>query len=962
MVLVSVQSVEDDNGYSFKNDFAESLIIDPNSKISLINIQFNRKVDYVVLNGGNAFEIKVGNPASVKDVISIATGTYTAYSLASAIQTALNNVYHATGYTFEVKCDSNGKFEIANDFRPLTLPKSLNKEWNVTDLTKVETATTIKTPTLDNGAIHFGVSSATKGEGPWAGVTNGTANYVIGSANVETNYVPTLADGGTFAEFSLNWTNATYPPTPTAGQVSRGIVFGLSEDWSDTAPVTGAKRVADNANLTWLDCGIVLYRAEDENPHVKFIEGGQDIGIDLKFAPRKNDLYRIILASDKVNPVYQYKRYNGAGYVNFNLQGASQRFDRSVWENLELHPCVATDAPDGVTSGPVVGCNTTNEGGANILPEKAHPQSHNDTHSYTEDDPTTHSGSIKRIVVGADPTGYNGEEGVMLNLMPADNYSDFEFEMVKDAGDFYVSIVDEEQRLANSVANGNNDGIQHVNGGVSYGQTADVNFTDLGTDKTPACFVYRFNGWDSSAVNYDGASRYANNKIYKRHSINAFNTGGNGLLVQYWDDADPLSKFDWTSANNPNPVFLIRVEGSANKVQLYVRPTKDDELILLSEDKINPTKYDGFRSINAITNTSAFTPNQTGAWFQIDGARKGIFQGDTNGAGELTQMTELGVAGHDYIEGVQYDITEVDTSDNTRIGTGSATASVNNTNYQHNSALGVTFDSSKTTNGFRFFAGFGSAQVSDDSTKKGQVNNVVLRTSQAVNIHEYFEFYPRYETPFGDMLGFQREKYVVASGAYAISEGPAIPNQQTDLNPTLIVNVDNLPHKSYIGKGFKSDALISDRPVGNLQGLTKMVGKVPRHHDDNGDNAKSNAGPFYFDYFPYSIPLRNATELTINELDISIRNPDGTLAKDVIETHMLLDISNVEGAGEAVNQGSIGRPIEAPMNYDRLNVPKSQLTPSLRGGFAQAEGSMNEQPARHMKADKHNELEPMSHL
>ena len=958
MVLVSVQSVEDDNGYSFKNDFAESLIIDPNSKISLINIQFNRKVDYVVLTGGNAFEIKVGSPASPKDIISIPLGTYTAYSLATAIQTSLNNVYHQTGYTFEVKVDSDGKFEVANDFRPIKLPVSYNKEWDTTDATKVESATTIKN--LGDGVLSFGVNAKAKGEGPWAGVTNGTANYVIGSAKLETNYVPLFSDGGSYAEFSLNWTSATYPPALSAGDSTRGIVFGLCEDFTTTNPVTGDKRVADNANLTWLDAGIVLYKDEQQNPHVKIIEGGQDIGIDLKFAPRKGDVYRITLAGDKEYPTYQYKRLNGAGFASFNLQDGSQRFKKAVWENLELHPCIATDAPDGTNAGPVVQGYTTNEGGANILPEKVGATSHNNTHSYTEDDPNTHSGQIKRITAGVG--AYLGEDGVMLNHMPADGYTDFEFEMVKNAGDFYVSIMDEEQRIKNSLANANNDGVQNVDGGASYGQTADVNFSDLGTDKTPACFVYRFNGWDTTAVGYDTASRYPPNKIYKRYSINAFNTQGAGLLVPYWEDADPSSLFDWTSADNPNPVFLIRVDGSANKVQLFVRPTKDDELILLSEDNINPTRYDGFRSLNAVTNTSAFTANQTGAWFQIDGARKGLFQGDTNGAGALTTMTELGVAGHDYIEGVQYDITEVNQTTGARIGTGTATASVNNTNYQHNTGYGVAFDSTKTHNGFRFYAGFGSAQVSQDDTKYGQVNNVMLRTSKVVLLQEYFELYPRYEKPFGDMLGFQRTKYVVQNGAYAISEGPAIPNQQTELNPTLVVNVDNLPHKSYIGKAMKADALITDKPVGSLQGLTKMVGKVPRHHDDNGDNSKSNAGPFYFDYFPYSIPLRNATELTINELDISIRNPDGTLAKDVIETHMLLDISNVEGAGEAVNQGSIGRPIQAPMNYDRLNVPKSMLTPSIRGGFAQADGPMNEQPSRHQMADKHNELEPMSHL
>ena len=90
MVLISVQSVEDNNGYQFKNDFAEALIIDPNAKISLINFQFTRKVDYVVLASGNAFKIRVGNPASPEDVVGIPAGSYTAQSLASEIQKALN--------------------------------------------------------------------------------------------------------------------------------------------------------------------------------------------------------------------------------------------------------------------------------------------------------------------------------------------------------------------------------------------------------------------------------------------------------------------------------------------------------------------------------------------------------------------------------------------------------------------------------------------------------------------------------------------------------------------------------------------------------------------------------------------------------------------------------------------------------------------------------------------------------
>jgi hypothetical protein len=86
MVLISVTSVETDNGYQFANDFAESVIINPKSKVSLINFQFERKLDFVVLEGGNQFKVRVGDKLNSLDVVGIDAGTYTATSLAFAIQ------------------------------------------------------------------------------------------------------------------------------------------------------------------------------------------------------------------------------------------------------------------------------------------------------------------------------------------------------------------------------------------------------------------------------------------------------------------------------------------------------------------------------------------------------------------------------------------------------------------------------------------------------------------------------------------------------------------------------------------------------------------------------------------------------------------------------------------------------------------------------------------------------------
>ena len=40
------------------------------------------------------------------------------------------------------------------------------------------------------------------------------------------------------------------------------------------------------------------------------------------------------------------------------------------------------------------------------------------------------------------------------------------------------------------------------------------------------------------------------------------------------------------------------------------------------------------------------------------------------------------------------------------------------------------------------------------------------------------------------------------------------------------------------------------------------------------------------------------------------------------------------------NRGGVGAPKMAPMSYDRLDITKGQLEPSIRGGFAQGDGEM----------------------
>ena len=946
MVLVSVQSIEDGNGYSFKNDFAESLIIDPNSRISLVNIQFDRKVDYLVLNTGNAFEVKVGAPTSEKDIIGILAGSYNVHTLAEAIQTSLNNVYHPSGHTFSVEVGTDGKFQISNSYQTRPLAQTRCVDWDVTTNAEVGAIRD------HSGSIHFGASPAPH---LFTGITQGTSNYVQCSASLETTYVPNLADGGTSAEFNLAFTKAVYPQTPTT-EVTLGFVVALAEGLSATLAPGGAvgRQVTRNDELGWVKTGIAFFADVNGNPHVKFIEDGQDIGPDIRFVPRTGDYYRILLASDIDFPLYQYKRSGQTEWTSWDLNFAAQRF--SNWTAMDLMPVLAGDCAD-LTSGngsPILNTTITPKGGGSLLPQKLVGVSRNGTHSYSEDSGNNHTGTLTRETAGASATGNNTGDGMLFQLLNADDYADFEFKMRDNQGDFYVSIVDEDKRLVTQTAqaDANSNGTD-ILGGLPWGMTADVGGAQTTAQQfNPCVFSYRFNGWTGCPV--PPIVPYGTGKIYKRRNFNAGDSAVGGRIIPGFEE---VVGYDWSA--NDTSLFIVRVEGSANKVQLWVSAKGDKtDLVLLDESVACPTDFRGALAVNNIVNNTAFTANINGGLFRLgSSAQGGIVVGNTDGNGDLTAITSIQVSGNSYTAGAPVLLTAINPATGDADGdTGVAQVTIQTlVTTNHTGNMGVKFDSTKTTNGYRFFAGFANAETS-------KVTDVQLNTTKAQSGNSYFEFYPRYEADFGEMLGFARTKYIIQSGAYVVSDNKPVPQQQVNTDPTLIVNVDNLPHKSYIGMGTPADSLIGYTPVGNVQGMTKMIGKVPRHINDNGSGGGGAEGPFYYDYFPYSIPLRNATEIVMNEIDVTIRNSNGTLATDVLNVHMLMDITNVEGAGEAVNQGSIGKPLEAPMNYDRLNVPKAQLMPSIRGGFAQGEGNMNDQPTRHNMADKHNELNPMSHL
>ena len=249
--------------------------------------------------------------------------------------------------------------------------------------------------------------------------------------------------------------------------------------------------------------------------------------------------------------------------------------------------------------------------------------------------------------------------------------------------------------------------------------------------------------------------------------------------------------------------------------------------------------------------------------------------------------------------------------------------------------MSMGYSPTTENNGYRFFININN-YVKDHNSIEG-LGLFVEPRDDKLRANAYFTpnnkaAYPA-ASSFGAMVGFGGDEYRLSEDDTISDKNPSTGMGVLDDN--LIVNVNNLPIKTYIGKKMRKAGGINDAPVGNVQGLTKTIGKVPRYYEENGSSGQHLAGPFYYDYFPYSVPLHNAVELNINELDISINNQNGTLATDIAKTSLLLDITNVDNVGEGIHGGVTGNPIQAPRSFDMVNITNGQLEPAIKGGFAQ---------------------------
>lgn len=928
MVLISVQSVEDDVGYEFKNDFAESIIINPNSSIQLLNCQFERRADFVVLDDGNQFQIQVGGPTKPLDVITIKADTYTAQSLSAEIQIQLNNTYHNLGHNFEVDYDyTNKRFVITDNYQLNQLALTTTLSYDNINPTYQESADAV--PVDDFGRVDF------------SDITRSKTNYVGSSARIETTVVPSLAQGGSQAVWEIHTDSAIYPPS-CAGVVdadgtdleTNGFMIGLSRTFGTdtTAPSTGVKQIANSSNSEWVVAGICFYADRTSVAKVLFIENGQDIGAPEKHAVMSGDNYRIILSPEgndgQGKPIYQYKRVGGE-WTNFFMTGSEQYLTYIDWSGVELHPFVGCDVPD-TNDRPLISNSLTiyGQNQTSVVDITA-----GNTNERIKNHAFNGGSVLTKTVAGAVGAKDTANTGMITQPINADTYSTLSFKLpTTTTADFYVSVIDEQKRTLNQIAQGNGDddlGVADPAWGNTVQNSNGLEATVGGGEDNfnPALCSFRFKAWDG-----DGDRVAPKNKIYYRLDQNSFQTESNNSIIEdTWGTANPDGTFDWTA--NPDALFMINVAGSGNLVELVVSPLGDrSDNITLQRLHLPRSKFQGIKGLNTYSTIEAFAPNST-ILATVNGAIGvgGLITITTDGNGDLTDSETPILQGHNFTPTGAVDIIEVDNQGTPLGGEGEARVG-GQVNFDRTIGMGTAYDANKTYQGYSYWMGFGNPEVA--TADASEVNEIQLSVQSVAQAEYSVLFKPRYEPIFGDMLGFKKDNYVLASSGSdnITSDDNPDPNKQVGLHPTIMVNIDNLPIKSYIGKKYKADALINDKPIGNQQGLTRMIAKLPRFHDDQGNGGSAGVGPYYYDYFEYVVPLHNATQIVLNELEITFRNPDGTLATDIIKSHLLLKLNNVQSAGDGL--GSIGQPIHPAQNgrYDKLNMTNGQFMPTITEG------------------------------
>ena len=183
----------------------------------------------------------------------------------------------------------------------------------------------------------------------------------------------------------------------------------------------------------------------------------------------------------------------------------------------------------------------------------------------------------------------------------------------------------------------------------------------------------------------------------------------------------------------------------------------------------------------------------------------------------------------------------------------------------------------------------------------------------------------------GDLIGFGQAQLYFTSGDNTlsnelVSDNEPIPEDYKGYQDIIQFNINNMPLKSIVGQKVTKTATLADGPSGSKNGVTKMIAQIPRFLSANGDGSSVDFGPFFYNYFDYSVPLKNAHSINMNEIHITATNIDGTLATDIIECRLLINVTNEENIG-GHGPESIGTPGIERQTSAQINQKQPQFLP-----------------------------------
>lgn len=823
--LISVKSTESQNGYDYSMDFPEALIIDPNSKISLVNFYYERQ-DGVELDSDNSYlYVRIGSAEGELQLLNLGQNDavleprkdgpeLSAQQLANRIEDRFNQQFGGRGYTIScLYLPNTNQFQITNYFR------------------KVRTEPTAPAKVImTNGEAGLTFASD---EIDVSGITNTTSNWFVSGTPLQTTGVPSRALGGSVFEIQINSAIGNGPNDNFGAGVVLGLAPSNKAGSLGSAGGAGAKAICNPANGIEQNtlCSISYFTRTAGNGFIQITEKD---GVTLQ--PTEQTLLagsklQILLngnADEASGVSIQYFFKNGANGKVQEIKPTQRTLTRNDWFGADLTPVFGTDTN---TIGKIENIKQTIGGD---LAKYIKYDWADASNPFIENGPTkfeANSSHVKgtdfiiRQLYDANSVK-DLDSGVVSPLVPAGDSSSCDFTLHPNffnnslaTQELYINVCNETQRLLN----------------IANGQT-------LGTDSS-----------DGLTTNGSGADR----------------------------------------GNPKNPMLLqFQLKGSG---ELQVRNNQND----------NTAGYTTIINLN----TNTYKNNLLSCKLEVQAESncgRLVFWNYTNKATTLS-------ASH------WFELPRMNaTSSPNHIG--GYSASGNNYRFHFNIAKW----SATSTTDYWDNPSIGSITLNVESDVDAGTDGYIELTIPG----EFF----RDNDSLGAIIGFKKGDYPFAeTGTIIKGEGTYDPHYKVS-NPsrTLYLNCPTLNLRNVIGQKFSTTDTLASGPSGNLQGINRYLAKIPRYHDEAGGNTntKGNTGPFFYNYFPYSIPLNNATELNMNDLHLTITTDDNQPATDVVYSEVLLSITNVESAGQGDNP-KIGRPMVLPQSHGQQNVLQSHMNPSL---------------------------------